>query len=147
MIINNPQSDTMVFTFNNYYVELTKESGPNTYGVKILKVTGPAHFNRELIVESTIGISYECDAEEAVTVILEALERFSDVTREPEPQVGIERFGESAIMIGIRYWVPTRQYYQVMYQVNQKIYSALKDANIVIPFPRQDIHLIHDKAQ
>jgi len=100
-----------------------------------------------LIVELTINISYECDAEKAVTVIRETLEEFSDVTREPEPQVGIERFGESAIMVGVRYWVPTKQYYQVMYQVNQKIYSALKDANIVIPFPRQDIHLIHDKAQ
>jgi len=100
-----------------------------------------------LIVESTVGISYECDAEKAVTVIRETLEEFSDVTREPEPQVGIERFGESAIMVGVRYWDPTKQYYQVMYQVNQKIYSALKDANIVIPFPRQDIHLIHDKAQ
>lgn len=100
-----------------------------------------------LIVELTINISYECDAEKAVTVIRETLEEFSDVTREPEPQVGIERFGESAIMVGVRYWVPTKQYYQVMYQVNQEIYSALKDANIVIPFPRQDIHLVHDKAQ
>jgi small conductance mechanosensitive channel len=97
-----------------------------------------------LIVESTISIDYECDAEQAVAVILKVLEDFSEVTREPEPQVGIEGFGESAILMGIRYWVPTKQYFRLMYQVNQKIYSALKDANIVIPFPRQDVHLINN---
>jgi len=97
-----------------------------------------------LIVESTICISYESDTEQAVTVIQKVLEEFSEVTREPGPQVGIEGFGDSAMNIGIRYWVPTKQYYQLMYQVNQKIYSALKDANIVIPFPRQDVHLINN---
>lgn len=97
-----------------------------------------------LIVESTIGISYECNTEEAVTVIRTVLEEFPDVIREPEPQVGIERFGESAIMIGVRYWGPTKQYYKQMYQVNQRIYSALKHANFVIPFPRQDIRLVND---
>jgi len=97
-----------------------------------------------LIVESTICISYESDTEQAVTVIQKVLEEFSEVTREPGPQVGIEGFGDSAINIGIRYWVPTKQYYQLMYQVNQKIYSALKDANIVIPFPRQDVHLVNN---
>jgi len=110
------------------------------------KIIGEVLHNtyENLIVESTIAISYDSDAERAVTVILKALEEFTDVTREPESQVGIERFGESAIMIGVRYWVPTEQYYQVMYQVNQKIYAALKDANIVIPFPRQDIRLVND---
>jgi len=112
------------------------------------KIIGEVLHNtyENLIVESTISISYESDAEQAVTVILKALEESSHVTREPEPQVGIECFGDSAIKIGVRYWVPTRQYYQVMYQVNQRIYTALKDANIVIPFPRQDIRLVNDNV-
>jgi len=101
--------------------------------------------HESLIVEASISISYESNTEEAVALILKVLGECSDVTRDPEPQVGIERFAESAIVIGIRYWVPTKQYYQIMYRVNQKIYSALKDANIIIPFPRQDIHIIDDK--
>ena len=101
--------------------------------------------HESLIVEASISISYESNTEEAVALILKVLGECSDVTRDPEPQVGIERFAESAIVIGVRYWVPTKQYYQIMYRVNQKIYSALKDANIIIPFPRQDIHIIDDK--
>jgi len=102
--------------------------------------------SENLIVESSIGISYESDPEQAVSVIQKVLEENADVTREPEPQVGIERFGDSAIKIGVRYWVPTERYYKVMYQVNQNIYSALKDSNIVIPFPRQDIRLVNDNV-
>ena len=99
-----------------------------------------------LIVETSIGISYESDTEEAVATILKILEGSSAIVKVPDPQVGIERFGESAIIIGVRYWVPTKQYYRVMYRVNQAIYSALKEANIVIPYPRQDIHLVDDKV-
>ena len=99
-----------------------------------------------LIVETSVGISYESDIEVVVATILKILEGSSAVVKTPEPQVGIERFGESAIIIGVRYWVPTKQYYQVMYRVNQAIYSALKEANIVIPFPRQDIRLVDDKV-
>ena len=101
--------------------------------------------HENLIVEASISISCESDTEEAVALILKVLGEFSDVTRDPEPQVGIERFADSAIVVGVRYWVPTKQYYQIMYRVNQKIYSALKDANIIIPFPRQDIHIFDDK--
>jgi len=101
--------------------------------------------HENLIVEASICISYESNTEEAVALILKVLGEFSEVTRDPEPQVGIERFADSAIVIGVRYWVPTKQYYQIMYRVNQKIYSALKNANIIIPFPRQDIHIVDDK--
>jgi len=102
--------------------------------------------NANLIVETSVGISYESDIEVVVATILKILKGSSAVVKTPEPQVGIERFGESAIIIGVRYWVPTKQYYQVMYRVNQAIYSALKEANIVIPFPRQDIRLVDDKV-
>ena len=98
-----------------------------------------------LIVEASISISYESNTEEAVALILKVLGEFSDVSKDPTPQVGIERFADSAIVIGVRYWVPTKQYNQIMYRVNQKIYSALKNANIIIPFPRQDIHIVDDK--
>ena len=98
-----------------------------------------------LIVEASISVSYESNTEEVVVLILKVLKEFSDITRDPEPQVGIEQFADSAIVIGIRYWIPTKQYYQIMYRVNQKIYSALQEANIIIPFPRHDIHLVDDK--
>lgn len=98
-----------------------------------------------LIVETSIAISYESNVREAVDTILKILKDSSEVVNQPEAQAGIEKFGESAIIIGIRYWVSTEQYYQAMYHTNQTIFSALKERNIAIPYPRQDIHLVGNR--
>ena len=94
-----------------------------------------------LIVEKKIGIGYGEDPDQAVSVILDALAQIPEIVSEPAPQVGIENFGHSSIEIGMRYWVPTNRYYQVMYAANRRIYTALKAANIHIPYPQQVIHL------
>ena len=94
------------------------------------------------VVESTVGIAYHDDPEKAVDVIRKTLTQFSQITSNPPPQIGIEKFGDSSINVGIRYWVPTKQYFQTMYAVNLSVYQALKTSNITIPFPQRDVHMI-----
>ncbi len=94
------------------------------------------------VVESSIGIAYHDDPETAVAVIRKTLEQFAQISSEPPPQVGIQEFGDSSINLGVRYWVPTKQYFQTMYAVNLSVYQALKTANITIPFPQRDVHMV-----
>ena len=98
------------------------------------------------VVESTIGIAYHDDPEKAVEIIRKTLKQFSQISSDPPPQVGIEEFGDSSINIGIRYWIPTKQYFQTMYAVNLSVYRALKTSNITIPFPQRDVHMISPPA-
>ncbi len=93
------------------------------------------------VVEGSIGIAYHDNPEQAIEIINQTLEQFPQVVKEPSPQVGIQEFADSAITIGMRYWVPTNHYFQTLFQVNQQIYKNLMDANITIPFPQQDIHV------
>jgi len=93
------------------------------------------------VVEGSIGISYHDYPDQAIDMINKTLERFPQVVAEPVPQVGIEKFADSAISIGIRYWVPTHQYYQTLYKVNQAIYQDLLTIGITIPFPQQDVYI------
>lgn len=94
------------------------------------------------VVETKIGISYEDDPEKAIEVIREVLAQISEIVTEPAPHVGIEEFGDSSVNIGMRYWVPTRQYYQILYEANSAVYAALKEKQINIPFPQRDVHII-----
>lgn len=94
------------------------------------------------IVETSVGISYDDDPERAIAVLKQVLEQFEDVCRDPAPQVGIEAFADSSINIGLRYWVPTKKYYNQMYQVNLAIHKALAEAGISIPYPQRDVHLV-----
>jgi small conductance mechanosensitive channel len=94
------------------------------------------------IVEKSVGISYSDDPQKAVDVILEALKKQPKVQQNPSPQIGIESFGDSAINIGMRYWVPTREYYHVMYAANLSVYRALQEAKITVPFPQREIRML-----
>jgi len=93
------------------------------------------------IVESSVGISYQDDPEKAAEVIRGALSQIDDICSEPPPQIGIEAFGESSIDLGMRYWVPTKKYFQTLYRGNLAVHKALKEAQITIPFPQRDVNL------
>jgi len=99
------------------------------------------------LVDSSIGISYDADPEHAITVINQCLKEMQPVCQEPAPQIGIDNFGDSAIEIGVRYWVPTETYFNNKYQTNLKIFKALQDANISIPFPQREVRLLNNNQE
>jgi small conductance mechanosensitive channel len=94
------------------------------------------------IVEEIVRIRYGDDAEGAIETIKKTLEGFDEVSREAPPQVGIQRFGESSIHIGLRYWIPTRKYFHTLYTVNLALHRKLKEEHIDIPFPRRDVRIL-----
>ena len=94
------------------------------------------------VVEMTIGISYDDDTHQATRTIEEALKKIPAIVDKPSPQIGIQEFADSSVNIGMRYWVPTKQYFETLYQANLAVYSALDEAGITIPFPQRDIHMV-----
>ncbi len=96
------------------------------------------------IVESAVGIAYGDDPEAGIQAVSRALEACADVAKDPAPQVGIQAFGDSAVEIGYRYWVPTKKYYQTSYAVNGEVYRAVRDAGLTIPFPQRDVTITRE---
>ena len=94
------------------------------------------------VVETSVGISYDDDPGEAIRAISAALAGIEDISQDPPPQVGVEAFADSAISIGMRYWVPTKKYFQTFYRANLAVHQALAQAQITIPYPQHDVHLI-----
>ena len=94
------------------------------------------------VVEMTIGISYNDDCQQATRIIREALKKIPAIVDSPVPQIGIQEFADSSVNIGMRYWVPTKQYFQTLYQANMAVFTALNEAGITIPFPQRDIHMV-----
>lgn len=98
------------------------------------------------VVERTVGISYGDDPQKAIQVIADALKRIPKVCQISTPQIGIDNFGDSSINIGLRYWVPTREYFQTLHQANLEIYKALGAARITIPFPQREVRVVSGEA-
>jgi small conductance mechanosensitive channel len=93
------------------------------------------------LVEGVVGISYGDDPEKAIEVVRATLAADPDVTDAPPPQVGIQAFGDSAVEIAYRYWVPTKAWFEVQYRVNLAVWKAIQDVGLSIPFPQRDVHL------
>lgn len=94
------------------------------------------------VVESTIGVSYEQNPEKAIEIIMEVLNTQHEVSKEHKPVVGIAKFGDSAIEIGLRYWVPTKSFFKTQYELNLALYNALHVNHITIPYPQREVHII-----
>lgn len=94
------------------------------------------------VVETLIGVTYTQNPNKAIEVITQVLESTKEVSKEHKPVVGIAKFGESAIEIGLRYWVPTKSYFKTQYEVNLALYSALHVNDITIPYPQREVHIV-----
>lgn len=94
------------------------------------------------IIEEVVGISYGSNPERAIEIMKTTLGGFQEIAENPPPQIGIQEFGDSSINIGLRFWVPSKRYFQTLFNVNLAIYRKLREGNIDIPFPQRDIHII-----
>lgn len=122
------------------YTQLSTEDGeiitiPNKH------IVGEVLVNsfENTIVEASIGISYSADYEQAIALIRAQLSQIENIIVDPAPQIGIAAFGDSSVDIAYRYWVPTKQYFDIQFQVNAAIYAAFRREQIEIPFPQREV--------
>lgn len=98
------------------------------------------------VVESSIGVSYEQDPAKAISLIKEVLSGFKDVSKEHKPVVGIAKFGDSSIEVGLRYWVPTKSFFKTQYEVNLALYKALHENHVTIPYPQREVRILGENV-
>ena len=96
-------------------------------------------------LEITVGISYEDSIQTAKAVLQRLLTEHPLVLHDQEAQVFVADLGESSVVLGVRCWVKTDQYFPVLWQLNEQIKEAFDEAGIHIPYPQMDVHMNADK--
>jgi small conductance mechanosensitive channel len=84
------------------------------------------------IVELTIPIGFGENVERAVAVLREILTGLPNVAAEPPPQVGIHDFVHGGVLLGVRFWVPARHYFQTRYAANDAFLKAMRANGIAL---------------
>lgn len=87
------------------------------------------------IVESSVGIDYNCNPQKAIDILLDILNSYDELSKDFKAQVGIKEFADSSINLELRYWAPTAQYNEVQYKINMDIHNRFKQDDITIPYP------------
>ncbi|WP_413400663.1 mechanosensitive ion channel family protein [Pseudoalteromonas sp. KJ71-7] len=93
------------------------------------------------LVKGEIDIAYSACSDTAISLIENALANHELVAKQPNAQVGIERFADSGVTISYRYWVPTTKIIETKLAINASVYKAINNANIEIPFPQRIVTL------
>jgi len=100
--------------------------------------------DRKVRLKLPVQISYQDDPEQAMEIITEAAKDHDRVLASPGPVCRLMGFGDFGIELQLRVWItdPQNGVTNIRSDINLSIWKALKQANITIPYPRQDIHLL-----
>lgn len=109
----------------------------NLTSASIVNVTARDQRKLEIKVE----IAYSSDLKKAKSILERLLHEDEHVLSDQEMQVFVDELGASGIMLGLRAWVNTEQYWPTKWRLNEEIKLAFDEEGIEIPFPQMDVHI------
>ena len=130
---------TVILTFDNQKV-IVPNSGI-TSGV-ITNINAEPTRRIDLIID----IGYQDDIDKAKKVLTELLLAEKRILAEPAATVAVAELAESSIQIVVRPWVQTSDYWNVRFDLTEKIKLTFDKEGISFPFPQRDVHL-HQVSQ
>lgn len=95
-------------------------------------------------VDWSIPISYGDDYVKAHQLILKYLSEDKRVKKDPAPFVALGELG-SSVMITVRAWAKTDDYWNVFYELNRKIYEEFEKEGLHLTSPQD--HIVHLQTQ
>ncbi|GJM27935.1 MAG: mechanosensitive ion channel protein [Cyclobacteriaceae bacterium] len=92
-------------------------------------------------VDWTFGIGYGDDVEQARTVIKELCDQDSRILKDPELFIAVSELADSSVNFAVRAWVNAEDYWNVYFELNEKIYKTFDSKGLNIPYPQMDVHV------
>ncbi len=93
-------------------------------------------------VRIDVGVAYGSDVDRVKEILAGCTEGVPHVSSSPRPTVRFKALGESALEFQVRVYVEQPVYRgRVVDALNTRIYKALGEAGISIPYPQRDVHI------
>ncbi len=92
-------------------------------------------------VDLTVGVSYSANIDSVRTLLINIAISDIRVLKTPDPIVAVAEMAESSVNFNFRVWCATTDYWNVFYDLQERVKKDLDKANIQIPFPQRDVHI------
>jgi small conductance mechanosensitive channel len=137
------------------FVGIVKEIGIfttvlNTDDKKVIYIpNGPlstgalTNFSRESQrrVDWKFGMAYGDDMENFKKAISDFISEDTRILKEPASFTGLSEFGDSSVNFAVRAWVNKADYWNVYFDMNEKVYKKFKNYNLNTPVPKMQVHV------
>jgi len=94
-------------------------------------------------VDLVASVAYDDDLQTAKDTLMAILEADERVLDDPAPTVAVSELGASSVDFVVRPWCRAEDYWNVRFDLTRAIKESLEGAGLSIPFPQQDMHVIH----
>jgi small-conductance mechanosensitive channel len=91
--------------------------------------------------EFTIGISYSDDADKAINLIKDLIDKEPFALLNPAPSVFVNQLGDSSVILIVRTWAPISEWFTLKTNLVWAVKKTLEENSIEIPFPRHVVYL------
>jgi small conductance mechanosensitive channel len=95
-------------------------------------------------VDMVFGIGYNDDIKKAKDLLHKILSEDDRILKDPEPLVAVAELADSSVNFNVRPWCKTGDYWNVYFDIHEKVKLTFDAEGISIPYPQMDIH--QDKA-
>lgn len=95
-------------------------------------------------VDWKFGMAYGDDVENFKKAINDFFAEDTRILKEPASFIGLSELGDSSVNFTVKAWVNSADYWDVFFNINEKVYTKFGDYKLNIPFPQMDVHL-HNK--
>ena len=106
-------------------------------GNSLTNVTAKAERQLDL----KVGISYQSDLKKAKDTLEKLIQENPNIIKEEEWKVFVDSLGDSAVILGMRAWVKTDEYWPTRWKILEDIKLLFDAEGIEIPYNQMTVHL------
>lgn len=95
-----------------------------------------------LRVEVDVGVDYSTDVERAAEIARAEVEELDESLTAPSPRVVTKDFGDSAVVLGVRFWIDkpsARRFSKAKTAAIHAIKRGFEDEGVKIPYPQREL--------
>ncbi|PSP99994.1 mechanosensitive ion channel family protein [Halobacteriales archaeon QS_4_70_19] len=98
--------------------------------------------NGKLRIQVDVGVDYDVEVARAMELAREAMHVLDEVLDEPAPDVVVDKFGSSSVVLTLRFWIPdpsVKRKWAAQNAVIDAVKEAFEEAGVKIPYPQREL--------
>lgn len=93
-------------------------------------------------IEWAFGVAYGSDYDKAKKAIVDLIEQDTRIQKDPPPYVALTALADNSVNIIVRAWTDSDEYWDVYFDMNERVYKAFTEIKITNPYGQMNIRVL-----